>query len=171
MRAWMIESGIAAEDGLVANERSLKDRVRVEQRRAWADYNRMLKREVDEAIGLLTAISDETVQVLLSELKSLVEPSLKEVYGTVRRVIRFLRETQSDEKSALLAWYKEKQEVNRERYNSYLFSETAEAPQHVPVTTAAYGTDSKPVDGREVLNACFDANFARDVRIVAFGED
>ncbi|HWK57956.1 MAG TPA: thiamine pyrophosphate-dependent enzyme [Parapedobacter sp.] len=171
MRAWMIESGIADEDELVAIERSQKEWVRAEQRRAWADYNKTLKKEVDEAIGLLATISDETIQLLLSELKSLTEPSLKEVYGTVRRAIRFLRDVQSEEKSALLAWYHEKQAINRQRYNSHLFSETAEAPQHVAVVPTVYGTESKPVDGREVLNACFDANFARDARIVAFGED
>jgi pyruvate/2-oxoglutarate/acetoin dehydrogenase E1 component len=38
----------------------------------------------------------------------------------------------------------------------------------VPV---AYSEDARVVDGREVLNACFDANFARDKTIVAFGED
>ena len=27
------------------------------------------------------------------------------------------------------------------------------------------------IDGREILNACFDANFSRDKRLVAFGED
>lgn len=171
MRAWIIESGIAEEDELLAIERSLKDQVRIEQRRAWADYNKALKKEVDEAIGLLSAISHDTIQLMLSELKSVAEPSLKEVYSTVRRAIRFLRDTQSDAKSALLAWYSEKRTVNRQRYNSHLFSETAEAPGNVPVVAAEYGVDSKPVDGREVLNACFDANFERDVRIVAFGED
>ncbi|WP_262249264.1 alpha-ketoacid dehydrogenase subunit alpha/beta [Parapedobacter soli] len=171
MRAWMIESGIADDEELSAIERASKDGVRAEQRRAWADYNKTLKKEVDEAIELLAAIPHETTQMLLNELKSLTEPSLKEVYGTVRRAIRLLRGTQSDEKAALLAWYREKQQVNHNRYNSYLFSETHEAPQHLPSVAAIYDGDSKPVDGREVLNACFDANFARDVRIVAFGED
>lgn len=171
MRAWIIDSGIADEDELAVIERTMKDRVRGEQRRAWADYNKTLKKEVDEAVGLLTTISHETTQLLLNELKSLPEPSLKEVYSAVRRAIRLLRNEQSEEKSALLAWYKEKQELNYGRYNSHLFTETAEAPRHIPLVAAAYGADSKPVDGREVLNACFDANFSRDVRIVAFGED
>ncbi|HWK99401.1 MAG TPA: thiamine pyrophosphate-dependent enzyme [Parapedobacter sp.] len=171
MRAWMIESGIADDNELVAIERTLKDQVRAEQRRAWADYNKTLKKEVDEAIGLLAAISHDTTQLLLNELKSTSEPSLKEVYSTVRRVIRLLRDKPSEEKSALLAWYQEKQAINRGRYNSHLFSETTEAPRHVPVVAATYGAESKPVDGREVLNACFDANFARDERIIAFGED
>src|SRR5690606_33957496 len=89
----------------------------------------------------------------------------------VRRAIRLLRNTQSAEKSALLAWYRAKQEVNRDRYNSHLVSETDRAPRRVPIAVTTFGPNSKPEDGREVLNACFDANFARDVRIVAFGED
>ena len=171
MRAWMLESGIADEGELVDIERKVKEHVRVEQRRAWADYNQALKKEVDEAISLLAVIPEDTVQILLNELKSLTEPSLKEVYSTVRRVIRLLRGTQTDQKSALLTWYNEKQKVNQDRYNAFLFSDTVDAPKQVPIVSAAYKAANKSVDGREVLNACFDANFARDPRLVAFGED
>ncbi len=171
MRAWMLESGVADEQELLDIERVEKEHVRTEQRRAWADYNKTLKKEVDEAIGLLATISDDTVRILLHELKSLTEPSLKEVYSTVRRVVRLLRGVESDEKSALLAWYREKQKVNEDRYNSHLFTETVETPGNVPLVLAEYPTTVKQVDGREVLNACFDANFARDPRLVAFGED
>lgn len=171
MRAWMLESSIAEESELAEIERGVKEHVRAEQRRAWADYNRALKKDVDEAIGLLAAIPDETVQVLLDELKSITEPSLKEVYSTVRRVVRLLRHAQPEEKKALLSWYEQKQRVNHDRYNSHLFTDTVESPKHIPVVPADYGTDSKTVDGREVLNACFDANFARDPKLVAFGED
>ena len=171
MRAWMLESGIADEGELADIERKVKEYVRVEQRRAWADYNKALKKEVDEAISLLAVIPEDTVQLLLNELKSLTEPSLKEVYSTVRRVIRLLRGTQSDQKSALLTWYDEKQKVNQDRYNAFLFSDTVEAPRQVPIVSAEYNAANKSVDGREVLNACFDANFKRDARLVAFGED
>jgi pyruvate/2-oxoglutarate/acetoin dehydrogenase E1 component len=41
----------------------------------------------------------------------------------------------------------------------------------VPVVALQYADDAKLMDGREVLNACFDANFERDKSIVAFGED
>src|SRR5690606_38922235 len=171
MREWMITSGIATEDELSGIERSAKEHVRKEQKRAWADYNRTLKKEVDEAIALLAAIPEDTVRIMASELRSLTEPSLREVYSTVRRVIRILRGTESEEKSALSGWYREKQRINAGRYNSNLFTDTVEAPQHVTAVPAAYGPASKMVDGREVLNACFDANFARDERLVAFGED
>ena len=45
------------------------------------------------------------------------------------------------------------------------------SPMNVPVVPAQYELDAKMIDGREVLNACFDANFERDKTIVAFGED
>src|SRR5690606_455220 len=154
------ESGIADEDELVAIERTQKERVRAEQRRAWTDYKNTLRKEVDEAISLLSVIPHEATQLLLGELRSQTEPSLKEVYGTVRRAIRFLRNRRREEKSALLRWYDEKPIINRKRYNSHLFSQTAEAPHHVPAVAIIYDAGSKPVDGREVLNACFDANFA-----------
>ncbi|MFC3199434.1 thiamine pyrophosphate-dependent enzyme [Parapedobacter deserti] len=171
MRAWMLESRIADENDLAEIERTVKERVRAEQKRAWSDYSRSLKKDLDEAVSLLAAIPDKTVQILLNELKSRTEPSLNEVYSTIRRVIRQLRGTQSEAKAALLEWYKQKQLVNHERYNSYLFTDTVESPRRVPAVPPEYGAGSKAVDGREVLNACFDANFARDARLVAFGED
>lgn len=171
MRSWMLESGIAEESQLAEIERNAKEYVRAEQRKAWSDYNKMLKKEVDEAVGLLTAIDEHNVRSLLSELKSFAEPSLKGVYSTVRRAIRELRSNQTPEKASLLAWYNEKQRLNHDRYNSYLFTDTVEAPGHISVIAPAYNEDSKYVDGREVLNACFDANFSRDARVLAFGED
>ncbi|WP_257657007.1 alpha-ketoacid dehydrogenase subunit alpha/beta [Parapedobacter lycopersici] len=171
MRSWITQSGIAEEAQLDEIERKAKEYVRSEQRRAWSDYNKMLRREVDEALVLLGAIEEDTVRSLYNELRVLSEPSLKEVYSIVRRVIRQLRGIQHPEKAALLTWYSEKQQLNQERYNSYLFTDTVESPRHVRAVAAEYTEDSRTVDGREVLNACFDANFARDPRLVAFGED
>jgi len=171
MRLWMLQSGIADEAQLNEIENNAKEYVRTEQRRAWSDYNRTLKREVNEAVDLLENIEDDTVRSLYNELKALPEPALRELYTIVRRAIRQLRGTQSEGRSALLAWYKKKQQLNQDRYNSYLFSNTVDSPKHVPIVSAVYDDSSKFVDGREVLNACFDANFSRDPRIVAFGED
>lgn len=172
MRLWMLESSIADESQLEEIERNAKEYVRLEQRKAWADYNKMLKGEVDEAIGFLSAIDGgNDVRSLLNELRSLAEPSLKEVYSVVRRVLREIRGSSSPAKESLLAWYEGKQRLNQDRYNSYLFTDTVDAPEHISAVAPEYGEDSKHVDGREVLNACFDANFLRDARIVAFGED
>lgn len=45
------------------------------------------------------------------------------------------------------------------------------AVRHVKALAPVFSEDAKLVDGREVLNACFAANFERDPTILAFGED
>lgn len=171
MRAWMLESGIADEGQLAQLEKAVKDEVRAEQRRAWTDYNNFLRAEHREALEHILVFDEPKVQALANEMKSLAEPSLHEVYAGARRVIRILRGKQDEAKTKLLAWYQQKTEANRDRYNSYLFTETVDAPAQVPVVDPVYEDNASRVDGREVLNACFDANFARDARVVAFGED
>lgn len=171
MRDWLLQSGIAQEEELKDLEKEAKDFVRQEQRRAWADYHKTLQVDLDEAITLLSAIGNPLVDVALKTLQSLAEPSLKEIYSNVRRSIRDLRGIHSSEKDALMTWYAQKQEQNFERYNDKLFSDTLDSPIKKNSIPAHYEHDVSIVDGREVLNACFEANFRRDERIVAFGED
>lgn len=171
MRDWLLQSGIAQEEELKDLEKEAKDFVRQEQRRAWADYHKTLQVDLDEAIVLLSAIGNPLADVALKTLQSLAEPSLKEIYSNVRRAIRDLRGIHSPEKDALMTWYAQKQEQNFDRYNDKLFSDTLDSPLKKDDIPAHYEQDVSVVDGREVLNACFEANFRRDERIVAFGED
>ena len=171
MREWLLQSGIAEEEELTDLEKEAKDFVRQEQRRAWTDYHKTLQIDLDEAIALLSAIGDPLVDVALKTLQSLAEPSLKEIYGNVRRAIRDLRKVYSPEKDVLMTWYAQKQEQNFDRYNDKLFTNTADSPLKKEGIVADYEQDVAMVDGREILNACFEANFRRDERIVAFGED
>ncbi|MEJ5052971.1 alpha-ketoacid dehydrogenase subunit alpha/beta [Sphingobacterium sp. MYb382] len=170
-KEWMIASGVAQEDELDNLEKEAKDFVRGEQRRAWADYHKTIQVDLDESIAVLSAIDHPAVEIPLKTLQSLAEASLKEVYTQVRRAIRDLRKDEPAGKVALLAWYKEKQQVNYERYNDKLFNDGPESPLEKENISALYTEDGSFVDGREVLNACFDANLARDERVLAFGED
>ncbi|WP_437917769.1 alpha-ketoacid dehydrogenase subunit alpha/beta [Sphingobacterium sp. LRF_L2] len=171
MKEWILQSGIAKEEELDQLEKDAKEFVRSEQRRAWADYHKTIQIDLDEAIRLLKAVNNPLVEIPLGTLRSLAEPSLKEVYSNVRRAIRDLRGIQSAEKQALLTWYEKQKDINYRRYNDKLFTETVESPLQIENIAAVYDDNAHLVDGREVLNACFEANFRRDERIVAFGED
>lgn len=171
MRNWILQSGIAQEEELLELEKEAKDLVRQDQRRAWADYHKTIQKDLDEAIKLLSTIDYALVEIPLRTLQSLAEPSLKEIYSNVRRAIRDLRTVQSPEKIQLLAWYKDKQTENHARYNDKLFTDTDDSPLKIEEVPVVYDANVQTVDGREVLNACFEANFSRDERILAFGED
>ncbi|MGO1595402.1 MAG: alpha-ketoacid dehydrogenase subunit alpha/beta [Sphingobacterium sp.] len=171
MRDWLIESGMVSQAELTEIDVAAKDFVRTEQKRAWTDCRQNLQQDLDEAVEQLRQIDHSSVEIPLKTLISSSEPSLKEVYMNVRRVIRELRGLTVTGKADLIAWYAEKQKLNAERFNDKLFSDTAFSPIQVEPVSAQYEADALAVDGREVLNACFRANFNRDARLLAFGED
>ncbi len=77
----------------------------------------------------------------------------------------------SEAKTKLVNWLNAIDEQNEERFSSHLYSQSDNSPLSVEVIKAEYETDAKKVDGREVLQACFEAALTRDPKIIAFGED
>src|SRR5690606_5668954 len=138
---------------------------------AWADYSSAFDTEKSEALAHISNFNNETAKRLAVELKNNKEATLKDIYGTVRKVIRLIRNENSIAKKHLLSWYEENQRVNDDRFHSKLFTDGIHGPDQVTVVPVAYANDVKMVDGREVLNACFEENFKRDSRLFAFGED
>lgn len=171
MRDWILANGLSNEEDLTQIETEAKNHVRAEQKRAWNTYQKTIGHDRELAIQQLEMLNHPQVQNYIQELKQLQEPSLKETYSLVRKVIRELRFEDSLEKINLINWYEQRMKVNQDRYNSHLFTETPFSPLNAPIIPAVYDEDSAVIDGREVLNACFDANFERDERILAFGED
>ncbi|HLR01026.1 MAG TPA: thiamine pyrophosphate-dependent enzyme [Sphingobacterium sp.] len=173
MEEWMIETGITTEGELKRIKKEANQYVKSEQKRAWSDYNKMIKVDLSEAIELLSAFNDPRVEIPLKTLKSLNDLSLLEVYANVRRVFRELRGDLQDTEAwqNLRNWYEEKKKVNKDRFNDYVFTQTPYAVTHVEEVKPVYNEETETVDGREVLNACFKAHFETDERLYAFGED
>ncbi len=170
MRKWMIESAIATEEELAELEETSKAYVKSCQKKAWSDFNASIKAEADEVLELLSAVKNKEIGVLTQQLKSMTDFFRKDVIAIVRKVLRLLRTEDSGPKRALLEWYQKSQGINYDRYNSKLYTDGIGSPSRVAVKPAEY-QDLRSVDGREILNACFDSNFERDPRLLAFGED
>lgn len=171
MRKWMIESAIANEEELNQLEQTAKTYIRNCQKTAWADFNAGIKTELVMAVKLIEGTGNKELLHASKALMASVDPSRKDLISLVRHAIRTLRNDHSKAKNELVNWYQEQHEPNFDRYNSKLFTGSAESPLHIQAVQAEYNEESRLVDGREILNACFDFNFARDVRILAFGED
>jgi pyruvate/2-oxoglutarate/acetoin dehydrogenase E1 component/TPP-dependent pyruvate/acetoin dehydrogenase alpha subunit len=176
MREWMIATAIATPEDLDQMESEAKKYVRECQREAWNELADIITVELNETAKDLEALADvsafrDDLMEIAAELRSCVDPGRKDIVSATRKALRLTVNEDSAERRALQAWLKDEISKNDIRYNTKLFSNTIESPLKVPVINAQYEDDAKLVDGREVLNACFDANFDRDKRIVAFGED
>ena len=118
-----------------------------------------------------TSVHKERLEELDKILKFAVDPLRKEVFETVSAVLILVKDEQNDAINELKKWRAAQTQINEERYSSYQHTDSADSPLRLPITPAIYEDKPQIVSGYQVLNACFDANFTRDAKIIAFGED
>lgn len=173
MRKWMIESAIATEEEITSIENEAKAFVRNAQKEAWNEFLGSIKEEKKQAINLINALAGQDASILniTSRLASTPDALRKDLLSAARKALRSTINSSSPARNELQSWVEQHMEVNAERYNSKLFTDGKDSPFLLSEDPAVYSEDSKMVDGRELLNACFDANFSRDQRLLAFGED
>lgn len=177
MREWMIASAIITEIELEELEGEAKRYVRECQREAANELATVIKAEIEDAANLIDQFADtvpakkDAILAAAATLRTSFDAGRREIFTAIRKALRLTTTDNNTERQQLTNWLKAEKEKNTERYNSKLFTGTPQSPLYVPVVPAIYNDDAKVLDGREVLNAAFDANFERDKSIVAFGED
>jgi pyruvate/2-oxoglutarate/acetoin dehydrogenase E1 component len=99
------------------------------------------------------------------------EPSRKDVGVAINAALRLTVHEGSSAREALVNYKKQFHSDNNDRYSSHLHSQSADNAMSVREVKPVFTADSKTLDGREILQACFDAALTRDPRVFAFGED
>ncbi|MBO3269109.1 alpha-ketoacid dehydrogenase subunit alpha/beta [Hymenobacter defluvii] len=176
MREWLLVEGHASEAQLDQLENEARETVKQARTASWNAFFNPIKQERDEAVKLLDALLLETnteneLREMVSGLQFNPAPIRADMVRTVRRVLRQVRGQRSAARRDLLNWLEQAEADNADRYNSYLNSQSEQATPNIEEVPAEFARNAPPVDGREVLQACFEANFRRDPTIFAIGED
>jgi pyruvate/2-oxoglutarate/acetoin dehydrogenase E1 component len=176
MRKWMIESAVATGEEMDELEATAKKYVRECQREVWNELGNEIGEELKQVSSLIEQLAGQSeysaqLKEIVSSLSAVVDPGRKDAVAAGRKALRVTVKEKSAKRQELVEWLNSEAEKNSERFNSKLFTGTLQSPLNVPVVKAAYEDDARLLDGREILNACFDSNFERDKSIVAFGED
>lgn len=175
-RDYLLKKAVISEAELEEMEREVKQEVKQAKDLAWKAFSDDIKADLVEAVALINETALNSAQgayllQLVGELSQVINPIRKDVMSTVRKALLALRFDPSDNQANLKAWYAEKQKINKDRYSSHLYSESSHRAALVPEVPAEYTEDAPRVDGREILQACFDHMLARDPRVFAIGED
>jgi pyruvate/2-oxoglutarate/acetoin dehydrogenase E1 component/TPP-dependent pyruvate/acetoin dehydrogenase alpha subunit len=176
MRKWMVASAIAPEADIDEIEATAKKYVREVQKQVWNELSNEILSELNDAARLIERLAQEVPEQeelldVVAELRDCVDPGRKDVVAAIRKSLRLTVKHNNSQKQELINWLADENVKNEKRYSSKLFTGTQYSPLNVSNVPVRYYEDSKAIDGREILNACFDANFERDKSIVAFGED
>lgn len=117
-----------------------------------------------------TTHTDE-MEKLVQELKSTMDPIRRDIMKTARRALFICAGESSEQLDELKAWVKEYEDINADRYNSYLYSQSDKRIEAINEVKAEYSENSVQLNGFEILNKCFENNFNRYPELIAFGED
>ena len=176
MQKWMVESGIATKEEIEELEKQAQTFVKDEQKVAWNDYLQPILDDRDTAISALQNLSNsssksEEVNVLIATLKNQSDLNRRDIFTTINSVLRLSINEKNEGREELIKLNKLYTDQNDQRYNSFVYSQSNESVLNAAEIKPIYSDSSKTLDGREIVQACFDAAFASNNRIVAFGED
>ncbi len=176
MREWIINDVMVLPEDVDAIEREAKRSAKESRDKAWKDFTSDVKK--DQSVitsilekGIQLSSSKEEMQLLLSELTSAINPTRLDTMKAAKRALRVMRSEDHEAKTELLRWFEFAEGDNFDRYSSHLYSQSDLSALKVSTVPAVYSDSSPIVDGREVLQACFDAALKRDPLVLAFGED
>ncbi|MCB0495196.1 MAG: transketolase [Cyclobacteriaceae bacterium] len=175
MREWIVENEYATDAEMDSIEIDAKAFAKKAKNRAWNAFIEVEKDAQANVVSMIDALykayPDKALEAIKNELASAINPLKLDSVRAVKRSLRTVRGQNIAEKQPLLTWLKDFEAKAAEDYGSHLYSESDQSALRIEPVLAEYSDDQNVVDGRQVLQACFDAALERDPRVMAFGED
>ncbi len=176
MREWMVEAEIAGDAALDAMEAEDKRAVEEMRDRAWEAFQAPIRQEIRSVVALLNKMAPHSrngkfIQKQRDKLTGLHIALRRHIQSALAEVLQATREEDLPGKSELIEWKRRHYRETAANYASHLYSQSAESALAIPEIKPIYSERPRSVMGFEVLNTFFDKMFARDPRVIAFGED
>lgn len=167
---------LATEEELAQITKEAKEYVNEQKKEAWTLFTQDLKQDLERAVGVLEVLANESANGVfikreIETLQKTMNPIRKDIFNTVRKVLRLVRDENMPSRTALIAWLKQETENNADRYSSYLYSNSENSALKVTAVAPAYDGSGHMEDGRIILRDNFKAIFEKYPEALIFGED
>ena len=174
-KEWIIENDLANEEELSELEVAAKELVRTGKQQAWEKFCIPIKEQLDQTFALLENLQQsageagEEVERIKLQLSANREPMRKDVLVALHAACEAVH--YSEASGPVKSYFDQLRQKGLDSYGSHLYSEAPNSPLLVKGNEVEYATDAPMVNGYEVLNRYFDALFASNDKVIAFGED
>lgn len=176
MKQWILDDVLVVPEELEEIEKEAKQAARDAKEKAWKAFNSDIQKEFKEVIGILQRVVEQSerkdeIEEIKNQLEKTINPIRVDSMKAAKKALRLIRSEDNEARTELLNWVERISTESVDRFNSYLHSQSEQSALKVEEIKPAFSENTREVDGREVLNACFTAAFTRDARVFAFGED
>ncbi len=175
-REWIIAQGYITADELEKIEKEDQRSVEDDRKKAWEAYIKPIESERSYVAGLLDQlIAGSAHKTELAQIKDVLVnksvPWRRDLMSAAMDALIQVRDEQLPPTQALSDWKNQQDNTYQEKFGSHLYSQSKESALLVPEVKPVYSDKSPTLNGFEIINAYFDAAFAREPRLIAFGED
>jgi pyruvate/2-oxoglutarate/acetoin dehydrogenase E1 component/TPP-dependent pyruvate/acetoin dehydrogenase alpha subunit len=175
-REWIVEQGYSTTVELEKFEKEDQHSVEEYRKSAWDAYINPILAERTQVASMIEQIAagsshKATFDQIKEKLVNIQVPFRRDIISAAMDTLIESRDDQPPVRQSLVDWIHAQEPVNKDRYGSYLYSQSSESALLVPEVKPVYSEKSPTLNGFEVINAYFDAAFAHEPRLIAFGED
>ena len=176
MREWIINEVMILPEEVDDIEKEARQAAKQAKERAWKAFMDDVRKDQNVVIEILDRAAEqsahnEEIHRIREDLVKAINPTRMETMRAAKLALRLLYQESIPAKEELQHWLKHSEDDNFDRYSSHMHSVSDESALNVPRIDPVYSDSSPLIDGREILQACFDAALTRDPRVLAFGED
>jgi len=180
MREWILKNKIATTKELDTIEQGSVQKAKDIRKKAWDNYMQPLKKKRKDFINLVdittcNCAKTDKIDSIKKELNMVAEPIRKDIVSAARKILRLICNSCSNPNNSLkknvTVWLATEMEDSAERYNSFLYSNSANSVQKAKFVNPQYDDNAPLVPGRVILRDNFDHVFENKSEVVVFGED
>ncbi len=176
MREWLLEKDLVTDDELKEIEKTDRKEVETIRKSAWKSFQTPIITERDEVVNLLSELGAEVdkvdeIKAIQTKLTGKPNAQWRDQYAAIHAALRVTRHDSTPAREKLIAWKQAQDPRNEDRFSSYLYSQTDKSMLNIKGVDPVYSDKSPTIQAFQLLNNGFDAIFARDPRVIAFGED
>ena len=172
MRQWIEENALATPDELNELELDAKNEVKDAKNQAWEKCLKPVREKAERAVQLMLQVAEASgsgspeIAQIARELSAIRDPQRRDIMRMLAQAAAFLKD-----ENPVQEYYKNLQKEYSKQYNTYLYNEGPKSALRVQEVAVVYDEHAPVMNGYEVLNRYFDELFARNNKVVAFGED
>jgi pyruvate/2-oxoglutarate/acetoin dehydrogenase E1 component/TPP-dependent pyruvate/acetoin dehydrogenase alpha subunit len=176
MKEWIIDNALGTAEELEEIHVKAKELVRHSKNNAWEKCMAPILEQVRHAADGMRELmmtypeKQEVLEPYMRQLISLREPNRRDIMHGLHQVL--LQVSELPAASSLTAYYQQLKRENTRLYNTHLYQEGPRSIENIEPVAARFDDEDSPViNGYEILNKYFDEVFARNPKVLAFGED
>ena len=180
-KAWILDFNIngqiiGTEDELNQIQSEAKNTVRDAKNKSWKKFTNDINSDLKEACSLLFELAEVSEQKVFihkerEALEKAYEPIRKDIFSTVRKVLRLVSKENHEQKKKLSNWINAKLENANDRYSSHLYSQSTSSISKINHVPIQFEDEAKMEDGRIILRENFKKQLEKVPELIIFGED